>query len=125
MTFVPNKAGTDASNVPFDAKFPKQTPLGDRQASVTTVQTLAAILLGATPPLVLTQAMQYAVITVETVNIRWMADGSIPTTTLGNLVAAGGSFSFAGDMSKLRIVSVGAAATLDISMYDSGLGWAG
>jgi hypothetical protein len=50
-------------------------------------------------------------------DIRWFADGNDPTTTLGNLIEVGDARTLYGlDVSRLKLISVGANTTLEIAI---------
>lgn len=57
--------------------------------------------------------------------IRFRADGTAPTATVGTRVEAGGSISFMdpghdfrGQTKQLQMIAIGAAATIDFTFYD-------
>lgn len=86
------------------------SPLGYAQASLTTVQALSALLAipgGAT----------YVVLTPETSGLRWRDDGTNPTATVGMPVAAGGTLTYDGDLTKLKVVSQSGTSTVNIAYY--------
>lgn len=115
MAIVPDLSG----NNPTDQTFPHSTPLGDRQVSVTTTaQTLAVLLAAAIPSLTIPNAAKYAVIGVENFNIRWTADGSIPTQTYGELVGVGAVLPFVGNLQTMKLIGIGGTAVIDVSLYD-------
>lgn len=88
--------------------FNTQT-LGYVQQSVTTAANLSTVASGATG----------ALISVETQAVRWRADGTDPTSTVGMPIAVGATLDYKGDLSKLRIVSQSTAASVNINYYST------
>ena len=59
-----------------------------------------------------------AEVSVEGAAVRWRADGTAPTTTVGQPLAAGASQRFTSlDLQALQIIQQTAAATLDVYYY--------
>lgn len=90
--------------------LPSSAPLGYAQASLTVVQLLSALL--AVP-----SGATYVVLIPETNGLRWRDDGTNPTAAIGMPVAAGQSFVYDGDLSKLRVVSQAATCTLNLAYF--------
>lgn len=58
-----------------------------------------------------------ALIQALTQNVRWRADGVNPTSTVGMQLAAGKSFEFAGDLTKLRFIEEAVSAELNVTVF--------
>lgn len=85
-----------------------------------TVSTAAVSLTAATYAPTGATAAAYAYITVETDSVRWWADGTAPTSSVGHAQAAATSFSLCdiAALSGLRVIRSGASdATLRVSYF--------
>lgn len=58
-----------------------------------------------------------AIIQAETADVRWRDDGIPPTATVGMLLAAGDSFLYTGDLTKIQFFETGATSILNVSYY--------
>lgn len=55
---------------------------------------------------------------IENASVRWRADGTDPTTTVGRLLLPGDILKYDGsDLTKLKLIGVSAGAKLGISFY--------
>lgn len=61
---------------------------------------------------------QVVVFQPETNSVRWRPDGIDPASGTGFLLAAGNTYVFTGDLSKLRFIQEAAGATLNIAVFD-------
>lgn len=59
----------------------------------------------------------WAVICIETANIRWRDDGSAPTTTVGMPVSAGGCLYYSGTFATFQTVAQSGSPVVNISFY--------
>ena len=55
-----------------------------------------------------------ALITVETANVRWCADGQTPTASFGQLLVAGQTFDYSGDLNAIKFAAVSGTPVLDV-----------
>jgi len=95
----------------------KASPRGYAQLSVTTVQTLDALLAAASVPYTRDGTERWALVSVETNGIRWLDDGQTPTTSYGQPVAAASAEILATDFSKVKLVSQSGTAVVNVSFY--------
>jgi len=71
-----------------------------------------------------TRPASHAIIQVNTNSIRWRADGTAPTATIGILVAAGSNIEFmdlgddfAGVINNFRAIGISGTATLEVAFF--------
>jgi hypothetical protein len=57
------------------------------------------------------------IIQAETQAIRVRVDGADPTTTVGHLIAAGESYRYYGDLSKVNIIEAAASAKANVHVF--------
>lgn len=86
-------------------------PLGYCQLSVSTVVGISTCSGGIPARTV------WAVLCVETANIRWRDDGTNATTTVGMPLIAGSCMYYSGTMSAFTVVAVSGSPVLNISFY--------
>ncbi len=61
-----------------------------------------------------------ALLNAETGNVRWRDDGTAPTTTVGMLITKDGDpYEYWGNLSSIKFINAGGAASLNISYYRS------
>lgn len=60
----------------------------------------------------------WAVICVETANIRWRDDGTNPTTTVGMPITAGNCLDYSGTFNTFAFIAVSGSPVLNISFYN-------
>ena len=58
-----------------------------------------------------------ALITPETQAVRWRDDGTAPTASVGMPLAAGVTWQYDGDLTKIQFIEQTASAKLNISYY--------
>lgn len=58
-----------------------------------------------------------AMIQAEAQNIRYRLDGEDPTSTVGTILAAGDSFWYVGDLSKVRVIEVASGAIVNVHVF--------
>lgn len=60
-----------------------------------------------------------AVISVETQNIRWTADGTVPTSTVGVLLTAGSEREFVGEgvLAQLLVIETTSGASVKVAYF--------
>lgn len=68
-------------------------------------------------PLPLVPGARIALLQAETKDIRWRDDATDPTAAVGIVLAAGSSYWYIGDVSKVRVIEVTASAKLNIVYY--------
>src|SRR5215469_2493614 len=79
------------------------------KASITTVVTIATACSGAAG---LPANAMGAWMTIEGNNVRWTDDSTVPTSSSGSLLVAGGqSFWYQGDLTQIQLVSASGTAT--------------
>ena len=106
----PNNQSNPAGAIPVYNTHYSATPVAPSQMglAITSTATYLTVPTGA----------RFAFITVEDGPVRWRDDGTAPTITLGQYVAAGTSFWYYGDLAMLQfILATATAATLDVSYY--------
>jgi hypothetical protein len=59
----------------------------------------------------------FAMIGAESQAVRYRADGTAPTASVGKQLAAGQEIKYTGDLKALRFIEVAASAKLNISYY--------
>jgi hypothetical protein len=60
----------------------------------------------------------FCIVQAESQNLRWRDDGTSPTASVGNVIAAGESVVFAGkQLSTVKLIEVTASAKANISFY--------
>lgn len=94
------------------AEQPQLADKGYRQLTDTEMAT--AYLVSTVP--IPARAM-YAELSAEAQAVRWRADGTDPTTTVGNLIPAGGTYFYTGPLDKLKVIRVAAGAKLNIQFW--------
>jgi hypothetical protein len=104
-------------SVPCFAQEPTTTtdhiiPLGYCQLTATGTAALISTCSGGIPARTV-----WAVLCVETANIRWRDDGTVPTAAVGMPVAAGQCVNYSGTMSVFAIIAVSGSPVVDISFY--------
>lgn len=82
-------------------------PVGDQQITSLSVPTAL------TAPAV----AAYAWIQAESQDIRWRDSGSAPTASVGNLLRAGETLEYDGDLSAIRLIEVVAGAKANVTYY--------
>ena len=96
------------------------TPLGYCQF---TAQSSAQLLSAVTPTSTTTctppARATWAQITVETAGVRWRDDGTAPTASIGMPIAAGGVFTYNGNMGAIQFIAQSGSPVVDISFYDA------
>lgn len=83
------------------------TPLGYQQITSLSSATALTVPTGAT----------IAYVTVETQGVRWRDDGTSPTASIGNPVAAGAQLVYSGNLSAIKFIQQAASATIDVAYY--------
>ncbi len=58
-----------------------------------------------------------ALIVPETQTVRWRDDGANPTASVGMPVTANSSFSYDGDLKRIRFIEATSGAVLNVSYY--------
>ncbi len=96
-------------------------PVNALDMGTLTVSTTAVGLSSASP--VLPDACNRAFITAENDAVRWRADGTDPTSSIGHVLAKNDSISFTsinyhGFLKKIRFIRVTTDATLRITYFD-------
>jgi hypothetical protein len=87
-------------------------PLGYCQLSSVSSSTLVSSCSGGIPT-----RTAWAVLCVETADIRWRDDGTAPTTSVGMPVAAGQCFYYSGTFATLRVIAQTGSPKVNISFY--------
>jgi hypothetical protein len=59
----------------------------------------------------------FCMIQAETQSIRWRDDGTVPTASVGMLLAAGDTLHYTGKTKNLRIIETTASAKINVSYY--------
>lgn len=83
-------------------------------------QRLDTSALGASVGLTVPNNARIAIIQAEVAPVRWRADGSDPTSTVGMLIADGGEILYATSqegLEALRFIRTSAGAILNVSYY--------
>ena len=93
----------------------------------TGVQTALSVTTGAAVALTVPTSRlrsTHAIIQVVSNSIRWTADGTTPTSTIGTLVLAGSNIEFMDTMAnyqsvidKFRAIGISGTATLDVAYF--------
>jgi hypothetical protein len=86
-------------------------PLGYCQLSVTAA-VLVSTCSGGIPA-----GATFAWITPETAAIRWRDDGTAPSATVGNPVAAGQQLVYGGLLASLQVVAQSGTSTVNVAFY--------
>ena len=60
---------------------------------------------------------QFALIQVESKDVRWRDDGTDPTASVGMLLLANQDIWYANDLSKLKFIETAASAKLNVAYY--------
>jgi len=58
-----------------------------------------------------------ALLQAETQAIRWRADGTNPTSSVGMLIASGETLDFVGDLTQLRFIEAVGGAVLNATIF--------
>lgn len=53
----------------------------------------------------------------ETQSVRWRDDGTAPTATVGNLIAAGDVLEYVGKLESIQIIETTASAKVNVNYY--------
>lgn len=89
------------------------TPLGDQQI---TIATLAAVQTLTIPPGATVAIIQNN--TTQAMRFRDRPDGTAPTATLGQRIAAGAPYTYDGDLTKFKMIrEADGTGTVDIAYY--------
>lgn len=103
-----------------DVQYRLQIPLGYQQ--FTSVSTSAAVVLATSAPATgktgIPSGSNSILIYVESSGIRWRDDGTAPTSSVGNPVAAGAAFTYSGSLPNFQFIGQTAGATVDVTYYD-------
>lgn len=59
----------------------------------------------------------FAWIQAETQSVRWRADGTNPTSSVGQIIAAGATLEYSGSMSAIKFIESTASAKLNITYF--------
>lgn len=59
----------------------------------------------------------YAIIQAETQDVRFRADGSDPTSSVGGVIAAGGSLKWDSDFTQIKFIESAASAKLNVHYF--------
>jgi hypothetical protein len=59
----------------------------------------------------------WALICVETAAVRWRDDGTAPTASIGQPLAAGQCFQYAGPLATIQFIAQSGSPVLDVSYY--------
>lgn len=95
----------------------QRTPLGCAQLTLSSTLGLKSAVNAAGTTFAVPTAARVAVLTVETANVRWCDDGQTPTTTFGNLLLAGQSLEYVGDLNAIQFAAVSGTPVIDVSYY--------
>lgn len=102
----------------MSAKPLKYKQLANATAVKTVADLLDATLLSGGIPVA---NVHYAEIQPETQNVRWTTDGATPTTTSGNLLAAGDTRVFTrGELIAIKLIEVAANAVVNVQPFQNG-----
>jgi hypothetical protein len=83
-------------------------PLGYQQ--ITSLSAATALTIPSTD-------VSAAVIGAETQDVRWRDDGTSPTASVGNLLPAGTSMWFDGDLNRVKFIEATASAKINVNYY--------
>lgn len=81
--------------------------------NLTAAATLLALCAAAATPLAIPINATAVLISVEGAGIRWTCNGTAPTASYGNPVAAGQALSYTGDFTKLQLIEQAAGAIVN------------
>jgi hypothetical protein len=59
----------------------------------------------------------WALICVETANVRWRDDGTAPTASVGQPVSAGQCFQYAGPLPSIQFIAQSGSPVVNVSYY--------
>lgn len=65
-------------------------------------------------------AKTWALVQAEGGSVRWRDDGTDPTASVGNLLAAGDSMQYVQYLPKLKLIAATAGASANVTFYRSG-----
>lgn len=68
--------------------------------------------------LVVAEGANAALIQAETQDVKWRADGMDPTSTVGQLLAAGDSIFYTSDLTVIKFLEVTGGAKLNVHYYE-------
>lgn len=88
------------------------TPLGYCQLTASGSAALISTCSGGIPA-----RTAWAVLCIETANIRWRDDGTAPTASVGMPVNAGACIYYSGTMATFQIISQSGSPIVNISFY--------
>lgn len=74
--------------------------------------------LSAAAGLTVPSGARVAVIQAETQAVRWRDDGTDPTASVGQVLAAGADMVYTGDLSAIKFIEATASAKLNVSYYE-------
>ncbi len=102
-----------------DPQYRLQIPLGYQQ--FTSVSTSSAVSLASGVPSTgstgIPNGSTSVVIYVESAGIRWRDDGTAPTSSVGNPIAAGQAFVYSGALPKLQFIGQTGSPTVNVTYY--------
>lgn len=58
-----------------------------------------------------------ALIQAESQNVRWRDDGTDPTASVGNVLAAGATLKYTGDLTAIKFIEVTGSAKLNVNYF--------
>lgn len=62
----------------------------------------------------------FALVQALTQNVRWRDDGTAPTATVGQRLAAGSTLEYDGDLSAIQLIEEAASAEVNVTYYQGG-----
>lgn len=103
-----------------DPAYRLQIPLGYVQ--FTSVSTSSAVVIATSAPSSgvtgIPAGANSIVVYVEGSGIRWRDDGTAPTSSVGNPVAAGQAFFYSGALPKFQFIGQTGSPTVNVTYYD-------
>lgn len=94
------------------AQTPPRAYLGYQQITSLSASTALTVPTGGDG-----QVATLVVIRVETQGVRWRDDGTAPTSSVGMPLTAGDTFTYSGDLSRLRFIEQTASAKINATYY--------
>lgn len=88
--------------------------LGYQQISAGTLAASTALTL---PTLSPGESVGYLMVQANGGIVRWRADGTAPTASVGMSIPDGGELNFVGDITKIRFILSTSAPVLDVSFF--------
>lgn len=86
---------------------PLNTPLGYQQITALSAAVTLTVPKGAT----------WAIISCEAQAVRYMADGTTPTATVGQPLPINTDLPFSGDLSRVKFIEQAASAKLNVTYF--------